>query len=129
MMKTILNYASFKKLYKWQARVDTSNLTRLELYVLDYMLSNNKLDFYMKYRYNHYDKEEYKIFLFTKNNFGIFNLYNKVEVYILVCDESEKTMTLSEYIKMRNHNILKSHYWEIPISSIYSRYMKNEWLN
>lgn len=111
-----------------EKKVNTSNLTTLELYVLDYMLYNNKLDFYMRYRNSNYDKEEYKVSLDIRNKRRRFNLFNEVEVYIVVCDESGKKRTLNEYINSRN-NIFEDHYWEIPILSIYSTYLSNEYLN
>ena len=128
MLKELLNYVSSKSFRKWKTKVNTSNLTTLELYVLDYMLHNNKLDFYMRYRNSHYDKEEYRVSLDIRNKRRRFNLFHEVEVYIVVCDESGKKRSLNEYINSRN-NIFEDHYWEIPISSIYSTYLSNEYLN
>lgn len=128
MMKEILKYLSFARLLKWKAKVNTTNLTTLELYVLDYMLHNNKLEFYMRYRDSNYDKEDYIVLLDIKNKRRRFNLSDEVEVSIVVRDESGTKRTLNEYIKSRN-NIFDNHYWEIPITSIYSAYLANEYLN
>ena len=128
MLKEILNYVSSKLFRKWKTKVNMSRLTTLELYVLDYMLKNNKLNFYMRYRKNHYDKEEYRVSLSIQNKNRRFNLCNEVEVFIAVCDERGKNMRLNEYINSRD-TILENHYWEIPIKSIYSAYLSNEYLN
>ena len=95
------------------------------------MIQQKMSTFTLRYRFSHYDKEEFIVYLSQNifdNNIILKNKFIKLQ--ILIRNEAEEITPFSEYYKLRDGEVFEYHNWDrIGVCELKQKFLNNTPLN
>lgn len=99
---------------KKSTHIYTNSLNSVELCVFEEMVKHEVSRFTLRYRFSHYDKEEYIVYL-SHNIFDplVVDACPYIDIQILIKNEAGQIQPFAQYVEERNGNIFNHHNWDM----------------